>query len=75
MSSERTFKERAEEGFQALKEKVNMEEAQRLALNAKRYVKTHPVTAVVASLTAGILIGYLAKAVVERRRNGVHAAS
>ena len=76
MNSERTFKERAAEGFEALKERVNLEEARRLALNGKRYVKTHPVTAVAVSLTAGLLLGYLAKAVVDRRRsNGAHAAS
>jgi len=76
MSSERSFAERAAEGFQAFRDKVNMEEARRLALNGKRYVKTHPVTAVAVSLTAGILIGYLAKAVVDRRRrNGAHAVS
>lgn len=76
MNNDRTLKERAVEGFEAFKEKVNMEEARRLALNGKRYVKTHPVTAVAVSLTAGILLGYLTKTVVDRRRsNRAHAAS
>lgn len=68
MNTERSFKERAAESFDAFKERINMEEARRLALNGKRYVKTHPVTAMVVSLSAGILVGYLAKAIVDRRR-------
>jgi ElaB/YqjD/DUF883 family membrane-anchored ribosome-binding protein len=76
MSTERSFKERAAESFDAFKERINMEEARRLALNGKRYVKTHPVTAVVVSLAAGILVGYAAKAIVDRRRSAeTHAGA
>ena len=68
MSSERHLQERAAETFQAFKDRVTMDEAKRAYLNGKRYVKTHPVAAIAVSLSAGILLGYLAKALVDHRR-------
>lgn len=70
MSSEPKLKEHATDVIEAFKDKVNAEEARRLYLNGKRYVKTHPVAAMALSLSAGILLGYLAKALVDRRHNG-----
>jgi ElaB/YqjD/DUF883 family membrane-anchored ribosome-binding protein len=69
MNKDHSFKERASEAFDAVKDRVNVEEAQRAYLNGRRYVKSHPVAAVALSLSAGILIGYLAKTIVDRRRN------
>ncbi|HAR98937.1 MAG TPA: hypothetical protein DCS11_08615 [Syntrophus sp. (in: bacteria)] len=75
MSSERAFKERVSEGLHALQDKVHLEDVRRIALNGKHYAKTHPMTAMAVSLSAGIVIGYLAKAVVDHRRhNGTGAA-
>ena len=76
MNHEKTLQERSSEAFDALKERINMEEARRLLVNGKRVVKTHPVAAVAVSLSAGILLGYLAKTLVDRHRgNGVGAVS
>ena len=68
MNHESSATEHATDKFQAFREKLNAKEAHRLYQNGKRYVRTHPMTTVAASLTAGLLIGYLAKTTVDRRR-------
>lgn len=55
--------------LQNLKEKLHLDEAKRLVKKGKRYMKMHPTTVAVTSLLVGLVVGFLARAVMERRRS------
>ncbi len=69
MTKEATPQELENPTLQKFKEKLNLEEAKRLVKKGKRYVKMHPTTVAMASLIVGLVVGYLARSVVDRRRS------
>ena len=68
MNETATFHEKAADTLHKIKDKLNMEDAKRLVKNGREYAKKHPGTALAASVAAGFLIGYVARAVVDHRR-------